>query len=72
MLDISIHGARFSPAGMLAQGSAVVLHIQGQAAQRCKVVSVNADAHLAFEFADEAEEEAVARQVDALVSRAAA
>jgi len=72
VLDISIYGARFSPAGMLAQDSAVVLHLQGQAAQRCKVVSVGADAHLAFEFADEAEQAAMARQVDAMVSSAAA
>jgi len=72
VLDISIYGVRFSPAGMLAAGSAVVLHMQGQAAQRCKVVGIDADAHLAFEFADEAEQSAMAQQVDAMVSRAAA
>jgi len=72
VLDISIFGVRFSPAGILVQGNAVVLHVPGQAAQRCKVVSIGADAHLAFDFADEAEQAAMARQVDAMVSSAAA
>jgi len=72
MLDISYYGARFSPAGMLAQGSTVVLHVPGQAAQRCLVVNVGGDAHPDFDFADEAEQAAMARQVDAIVSSAAA
>jgi methyl-accepting chemotaxis protein len=72
VLDISTHGARFSPAGLLVAGNAVVLHMQGQAAQRCKVVSIDADAHLAFDFADEAEQAEMARQVNAMVSSAAA
>ncbi len=65
-MDVSIHGASFSPPLGLPATGEVTLRIQGLPEQRARIVHVGSAAHAEFLFAGDSEAEAMAQAVATL------
>jgi methyl-accepting chemotaxis protein len=70
--DLSLHGLRFSPGILIPTGTEATLHAEGIPVQRVRTVWIDGDLHMAFVFADPAEEAAMAGAVDAIAAAEAA